>query len=102
MLFPVWLLSCLLVLGATQVYAKPAKSAGKVFAPSNYTAVGGFFIQNSPSFNATGYNLLNGEYLPGTEGVLRCDRPDSQNRHCRLVRTYRQVRGSLDEVHEAH
>lgn len=34
-------------------------TANKLFVPTNYTIVPGFFIQDSPSFNATGYNFLN-------------------------------------------
>ncbi|KAL7410167.1 histidine phosphatase superfamily [Mrakia frigida] len=49
---------------ASLVAASPALSSrnnGKnteVFAPSNYSVVDGFFIQSSPTFNATGYDAL--------------------------------------------
>lgn len=34
------------------------KFGGKTLAPSNYTVVPGFFIQDEPTFNSTGYDVL--------------------------------------------
>ncbi|KAK4057644.1 putative phosphoglycerate mutase pmu1 [Microbotryomycetes sp. JL221] len=34
-------------------------SALKTFVPTNYTIVPGFFVQDDPDFDATGFNLLN-------------------------------------------
>ncbi|ORY29348.1 histidine phosphatase superfamily [Naematelia encephala] len=31
---------------------------GKTFSPTNYTVVTGLFVQDEPTFNATGYNVL--------------------------------------------
>lgn len=35
---------------------------GKKLTPTNYTVVPGIFIQDSPTFNATGYNVLNDSF----------------------------------------
>jgi len=35
---------------------------GKKLTPSNYTVIPNIFIQDSPTFNATGYNLLNDSF----------------------------------------
>ena len=35
---------------------------GKTLSPSNYTVIKGVFIQDSPTFNTTGYNLLNDSF----------------------------------------
>lgn len=35
---------------------------GKVLTPTNYTVVKGVFIQDSPTFNATGYNVFNDSF----------------------------------------
>ena len=36
--------------------------AGKKLTPTNYTVVPNVFIQDSPAFNTTGYNLLNDSF----------------------------------------
>ena len=35
---------------------------GKRLTPSNYTVIKGVFIQDSPTFDSTGYNLLNDSF----------------------------------------
>ncbi len=35
---------------------------GKTLTPTNYTVIPGVFIQDSPKYNATNYNLLNDSF----------------------------------------
>ena len=68
------LLSCPLVLASPLAAQSPAPSliprwatidqqyGGKVLTANNYSVIPNIFIQDSPTFNATGYNTLNDSF----------------------------------------
>ena len=46
----------------TARWATTDQYGGKVITPTNYSVVTGVFVQDEPTFNATGYNLLNDSF----------------------------------------